>query len=292
MPDICYSLNVGGQLLDLSQPAIMGILNATPDSFYAQSRALDEQSIRLRARQIIDEGATIIDIGAYSTRPGCHEVSLDEEKQRLRYALSIVREEVPEAIISVDTFRADVARMSIEEGGAHIINDISGGQADRQMQKTIAQLNVPYVLTSAPGFTTAQPTPAGNPTSDDVLRDTFLFFAERVNRLHDMGVNDIVLDPGFGFGKTLRQNYDLMAHLHEFREFGLPILVGISRKSMIHRLLNCTPEEALNGTTALHAIALEKGAHLMRVHDVKAAAEVVSIHQQLHNLQPETPSLS
>lgn len=272
------SINAGGRLIELSQPMVMGILNVTPDSFYENSRQEQEADIAQRARQIVDEGGLIIDIGAYSTRPGATDVSVEEECRRLRYALSVVKRVVPDTIISVDTFRADVARMCVEEFGVHIINDVSGGQADRNMLKTIARLNVPYVLTHAPNFAPN----AAQADTTDVVRHAFLFFAERVNRLHDAGVNDVVLDPGFGFGKTLEQNYTLMQHLQELHEFALPILVGVSRKSMVYRLLETEADNALNGTTALHAIALEKGAHLLRVHDVKAACEVVKIHRQLH----------
>ncbi len=268
------TININGTLLDLQKPCVMGILNITPDSFYAESRKTIERDIVSRARQILEEGGTIIDVGAYSTRPGAEEVSEEEEMKRLHKALGLLRKELPDAIVSVDTFRADVAKMCVEEYGVGIVNDISGGTMDNRMFETVAKLNVPYVLTHIKG------TPQDmqdEPHYDDLIREVFLYFSEKINRLHDMGLNDIILDPGFGFGKTLAHNYELMSNLQMFREFEVPILVGISRKSMIYKLLDTTPQEALNGTTALNTIALLKGANILRVHDVKAAAEVVTI---------------
>lgn len=268
------TININGTLLDLQKPCVMGILNITPDSFYAESRKTIERDIVSRARQILEEGGTIIDVGAYSTRPGAEEVSEEEEMKRLHKALGLLRKELPDAIVSVDTFRADVAKMCVEEYGVGIVNDISGGTMDNRMFETVAKLNVPYVLTHIKG------TPQDmqdEPHYDDLIREVFLYFSEKINRLHDMGLNDIILDPGFGFGKTLAHNYELMSNLQMFREFEVPILVGLSRKSMIYKLLDTTPQEALNGTTALNTIALLKGANILRVHDVKAAAEVVAI---------------
>ena len=268
------TININGTLLDLQKPCVMGILNITPDSFYAESRKTIERDIVSRARPILEEGGTIIDVGAYSTRPGAEEVSEEEEMKRLHKALGLLRKELPDAIVSVDTFRADVAKMCVEEYGVGIVNDISGGTMDNRMFETVAKLNVPYVLTHIKG------TPQDmqdEPHYDDLIREVFLYFSEKINRLHDMGLNDIILDPGFGFGKTLAHNYELMSNLQMFREFEVPILVGISRKSMIYKLLDTTPQEALNGTTALNTIALLKGANILRVHDVKAAAEVVAI---------------
>ena len=268
------TININGTLLDLQKPCVMGILNITPDSFYAESRKMIERDIVSRARQILEEGGTIIDVGAYSTRPGAEEVSEEEEMKRLHKALGLLRKELPDAIVSVDTFRADVAKMCVEEYGVGIVNDISGGTMDNRMFETVAKLNVPYVLTHIKG------TPQDmqdEPHYDDLIREVFLYFSEKINRLHDMGLNDIILDPGFGFGKTLAHNYELMSNLQMFREFEVPILVGISRKSMIYKLLDTTPQEALNGKTALNTIALLKGANILRVHDVKAAAEVVAI---------------
>lgn len=269
-----YTINAGGRLLDLQKPVVMGILNATPDSFYAGSRTQTEAEIAARVHQIVDEGAGIIDVGAYSSRPGADDVPAEEEARRLRHALDIVRREAPDAIISVDTFRADVAKMCIEEGGAHIINDISGGTLDKHMFRTVARLRVPYILMHIQG----EPhTMQQAPHYDNLEQEVFLFLSQRVDQLRQMGVADIILDPGFGFGKTLAHNYELMNCLEDFREFDLPLLVGISRKSMIYKLLGTTPAEALGGTIALNTIALLKGAHILRVHDVRAAVETVRI---------------
>ncbi len=269
-----YTINCNGHLVELTKPHVMGILNITPDSFYAASRQQTDEAIAARCRQIVAEGGTMIDIGAYSSRPGAADVSTEEEMSRLRKGLAILKKETPEAIVSVDTFRADVARMCVEEYGADIINDISGGTMDRRMFHTVARLGTPYILMHLKG------TPAtmqNAPHYDDMMPEIFLYFAERIKRLHDMGVKDIILDPGFGFGKSMEHNYELMSHLEEFREFDVPLLVGISRKSMICQQLGCKPEEALNGTTVLNTIALAKGAHILRVHDVKPAAEAVCI---------------
>ena len=271
-------INVKGRLLDLAEPQVMGILNLTPDSFYAESRIQGEKAVRDRAREIIGQGGSIIDVGACSTRPGAAPVPAKEEMERLRFGLEIIRREYPEAIVSIDTFRADVARQCVEEYGADIINDISGGEADAQMFDTVARLGVPYILMHMQG--TPQ-TMQDAPSYENLLRDIFLYFARKVQQLRDRGAKDIVLDPGFGFGKTLAQNYELMAHLEEFRLFGLPLLVGISRKSMIYRLLGGTPQDALNGTTALNVVALMKGTHILRVHDVRQAAEAVRIVGEL-----------
>ena len=269
-----YTINAGGRLLDLPTPVVMGILNATPDSFYAGSRTQTEAEIAARVHQIVDEGAGIIDVGAYSSRPGADDVPAEEEARRLRHALDIVRREAPDAIISVDTFRADVAKMCIEEGGAHIINDISGGTLDKNMFRTVARLRVPYILMHIQG----EPhTMQQAPHYDNLEQEVFLFLSQRVDQLRQLGVADIILDPGFGFGKTLAHNYELMNRLEDFREFDLPLLVGISRKSMIYKLLGTTPAEALGGTIALNTIALMKGAHILRVHDVRAAVETVRI---------------
>ncbi|MBQ8242249.1 MAG: dihydropteroate synthase [Bacteroidaceae bacterium] len=274
------TINVNGQLMEFNHTQVMGILNVTPDSFYAHSRKQTETEILARAHQIVDEGASIIDFGAYSSRPNALDVSESEEMQRLRNALQIIRRELPDAILSIDTFRADVARMCVEEYGAAIINDISAGQMDNRMFPTIAQLGVPYIIMHMQG------TPQDmqdSPHYDNLLKEVFYYFSEKVQRLRDLGVKDIILDPGFGFGKTIEHNYQLMNHLEEFNVFQLPLLVGISRKSMIYKLLGTTPEEALNGTTVLNTIALQKGAHLLRVHDVKAAVETVTLTEKMKN---------
>ncbi len=267
-------INVNGSLLDLSGPCVMGILNITPDSFYAGSRMQTEAEIAARAQQILDEGAGIIDIGAYSSRPNAENVSPREEMERLRMGLEILRKTQPGAVISVDTFRADVARMCVEEYGVAIINDIAAGEMDTDMFRTVAELNVPYIMMHMQG------TPQNmqqHPHYDNLLKEVFLYFAQKVQQLRDLGMKDIILDPGFGFGKTVEHNYELLAHLEEFRVFELPLLVGISRKSMIYRLLGNTPQDALNGTTVLDTICLLKGADILRVHDVREAVETVKI---------------
>ena len=254
--------------MDLGTPKVMGILNATPDSFFAASRVQTEKAVAERACQMAEEGADIIDVGACSTRPGATPVDEQEEMARLRMALAVVRRELPQMPLSVDTFRPDVARMTVEEMGADIINDV-GTMADKTsalpetgtMFQTVARLRVPYILMA----------------SEPTLRDTLLFFAEKVQQLCDLGQKDIILDPGFGFGKTVQQNYELLSQMERLQVMELPILVGVSRKSMIFRTLGCTPDEALNGTTVLNTIALMKGAGILRVHDVKEAVQAVTL---------------
>ncbi len=269
-----YTLNVGGRLLDLSKPKVMGILNATPDSFYAASRVQTEGAIRERVQQIVAEGGDIIDVGACSSRPGAEDVSPAEEMERLRRAMRVVRETAPDIPVSIDTFRADIAKAAVEEMGANIINDISGGELDKDMFPTVAKLGVPYVLMHMKG--TPQ-TMQQAPHYEDVMKEVLLYFAERVQKLRDLGQKDIILDPGYGFGKTLEDNYHLLHHQDRLQLFQLPLLVGFSRKSMVHRLLQCSPEEALNGTSVLNALALQKGANILRVHDVKPCVEVLKI---------------
>lgn len=275
-------INVGGSLMDLSTPRVMGILNLTPDSFYAGSRVQTEEAIARRAEQIVAEGGAMIDVGAYSSRSGAADVSAAEEMERLRRGLAVVRRTVPDAVLSVDTFRADVARMCVEEYGVAVVNDISAGEMDADMFRTVARLNVPYVMMHMQG------TPQNmqqEPRYDNLLREVFLYFARKVQQLRDLGVKDIILDPGFGFGKTLEHNYRLLAHLEEFRVFGLPLLAGVSRKSMIFRLLGITPQESLNGTTVLDTLCLMKGADILRVHDVKEAVETVRIVREVQRFQ-------
>ena len=258
-----YTLNCNGRLLSLEEPCVMGILNVTPDSFYAQSRVQTERDIVLRARQILDEGGSIIDVGACSTRPDSTPASQEEEMERLRLALGTVRREMPDAIISVDTFRPDVARMAVEEYGADIINDVGTptNLSPVDMFRTVSRLGVPYIYMSRKS------------TMTEVLMDC----AEVVDTLRSMGQKDIILDPGFGFGKTVEQNYEVLYELERMEMLHLPILVGVSRKSMIWKTLGCTPDEALNGTTVLNTIALMKGASILRVHDVREAVECVKI---------------
>ncbi len=269
-----HTLNLRGKLYSLCEPQIMGILNVTPDSFYAESRTSDEEHIAARVQQLMDDGADMIDIGGYSSRPGADDVSPEEEMNRLRRGLRVVRRLYPEVPISVDTFRADVARMCVEEEGADIINDISGGMMDRQMFRTVARLGVPYILMHMQG---TPDTMQQAPHYDNLRREVMLYFAERIDRLCQMGAKDIIVDPGFGFGKTLEHNYELFHHLDDFNLFNLPLLVGISRKSMIYKLLGGTPQTSLNGTTVLNTIALMKGVHILRVHDVKEAVEAKRI---------------
>ena len=273
-------INVNGSLLDLSQPRVMGILNVTPDSFYAGSRTQTEAEIVRRVRQIVSEGAAIIDIGAYSSRPNADNVSSREEMERLRMGLKILFEIQPDAVVSVDTFRADVARMCVEEYGVAIINDIAAGEMDTDMFHTVAALNVPYIMMHMQGTPQSM---QQHPHYDNLLEEVLLYFARKVQQLRDLGVKDIILDPGFGFGKTIEHNYELLSHLEDFRIFELPLLVGVSRKSMIYRLLDITPQEALNGTTVLDTICLLKGADILRVHDVKEAVETVRIVQAMRN---------
>lgn len=275
-------INVNGSLLDLSTPCVMGILNVTPDSFYAGSRMQTEADIAARVEQIVKEGAGIIDIGAYSSRPNADPVSAQEEMERLRLGLEVIGRVCPDAVVSVDTFRADVARMSVEEYGVAIINDISAGEMDAEMFPTVARLNVPYIMMHMQG------TPQNMqqcPHYDNLLKEVFEYFARKVQQLRDRGVKDIILDPGFGFGKTLEHNYELLAHLDDFRVFELPLLVGVSRKSMIYRLLDITPQEALNGTTVLNTLCLLKGADILRVHDVREAVEAVKMVEAMRQAE-------
>ena len=270
-----YTINVRGRLLDLAHPMVMGILNATPDSFFSGSRKQTEAEIADRANQIIAEGGRIIDVGAFSTRPGAAEVSIEEETARLRRALAIVRREQPDAIVSVDTYRPLVARRCVEEFGADIINDVSEGgltgivgqaiHEEGDMFATVAQLRVPYILMSV------------QPTLPEMMQN----FAAEVQRLRDLGAKDIILDPGYGFGKTLDQNYEIMREAERLLEFNLPVLVGISRKSMIYKYVGGDPTTALNGTTVLNTISVQKGASILRVHDVKEAVEAIKIVQKI-----------
>ena len=273
-----YTINVSGRLIDLSHPQVMGILNVTPDSFFADSRKQTEEEIAKRAEQILEEGAAMIDVGAFSTRPGAAMVSEEEESARLHLALSVIRRNHPEAVLSIDTFRPTVAKRVIEEFGDCVINDVGGLTAGpdgaladdpirrKEMFRLVSSMHVPYIYM----------------TSAATLREVLLDFAEKAQQLRDLGQKDIILDPGFGFGKTTDQDYALMGEMEKLQVMQLPILVGISRKSMIWRRLGITPAEALNGTTALHAVALLKGANILRVHDVKAAVETVKLLRSLN----------
>ena len=279
-----YTINANGQLIDLGTPQVMGILNVTPDSFYSGSRKQTETEIAERVEQILAEGGQMIDIGAYSSRPNADDVSTKEEMERLRRGLRILREKAPDAIVSVDTFRADVAKMCVEEYGVQIVNDISGGELDKEMFPTVAHLGVPYVLMHMKG--TPQ-TMQEAPHYDDLMKEVLLYFAEKIQQLRDLGQKDIILDPGFGFAKTLEHNYELLSHLEALQIFELPILIGVSRKSMIYKLLGTTAQEALNGTTVLNTICLMKGcANILRVHDVKECVEAVEIYKELYKNNP------
>ncbi len=271
-------INIKGKLIDLSQPRVMGILNLTPDSFFQGSRKQSEKEIIERVNQMREEGADIIDVGGYSSRPNAQYVSEEEELERLGFGLEILFREYPEAIVSVDTFRSEIARCCVEKFGVGMINDISAGELDQKMFDTIADLKVPYIMMHMKGTPQSM---MQHTVYENMMKDIFLYFSEKVNILHQQGVNDIILDPGFGFSKNTDQNYYLMKVLKEFRIFELPILVGISRKSMIRNLLDCSVGEALNGTTVLNTIALMEGASILRVHDVKEAVECIKIYNKV-----------
>ena len=269
-----YSMNLRGRLVEIDRPWVMGIVNVTPDSFYSGSRATDELTLVGRVRQLIAEGADVLDIGACSTRPGSQSVDAQAEMDRLQWALGIIRREAPGVILSVDTYRADVARRCVEDWGVDIINDISGGTLDDTMFKTVAQLHVPYVLMHMRG---TPDTMTSLTDYDNVTADVLEWMARRIDDMRQMGVADIIADPGFGFAKTVEQNYELLARLEAFHALNAPLLVGVSRKRMIYTPLDCTADEALNGTTIVNTLALERGAHILRVHDVRAAVEAVKL---------------
>lgn len=272
------TLCLSGKLLTLERPIVMGIVNVTPDSFFAGSRIDGERALRTRLDELIREGAAIADLGAYSSRPGADEVSLEEEMKRLRPALQLLSDEYPALPVSVDTFRSEVAQMAVEEYGAAIINDISGGGLDPEMYCTVSRLQVPYILMHMKGD---PQTMQSHTDYTDVTLEVLDYFIKRIGQLLDLGLHDIILDPGFGFSKTTEQNYELLAHLDTLTQtLRQPLLVGLSRKSMIYRPLGCTPEEALGGTTFLHALALERGAKILRVHDVRPAAEAITLYEQ------------
>lgn len=275
-----FSLNLKGELVEITRPQVMGILNVTPDSFYSGSRSFDAKAIGLRIDEMIAEGVDIIDLGAYSSRPGANEVSPQEEMNRLEMGMELLRKKSVTAPISIDTFRADVAKFAIESLGADIINDISAGLLDDAMIDTIARLKVPYIAMHMRGT----PSTMSSLTNyNDITADVIYELSERINRLTLAGVNDIIIDPGFGFAKTLEQNYELLRNLELLHELGYPLLVGISRKSMIYKALDTTPQDALNGTTVLNTMALQAGAAILRVHDVKAAHEAIKLTQLTNN---------
>jgi len=275
-------INSGGYLIDFATPRVMGIINITPDSFYSGSRLNSEKDIIARAVKMVEEGADIIDVGGYSTRPGAVPVSEEEERQRVVAAINSIKRELPASIISIDTFRAEIAREAVLDCGAGIINDVSGGEADPLMFEIVAKLNVPYVLMHMQG------TPAtmqDNPHYDDVVADILRWFGAKIFMLKSAGVKDIIIDPGFGFGKTRQHNFEMLRRLGEFSVAGLPVMAGLSRKSMIWRTFGTSAAEALNGTTALNMLALLNGADILRVHDVKEAVETVMLFSELRRSQ-------
>ena len=269
-----YSLNIKGRLVTIDQPWVMGIVNVTPDSFYSGSRVTDAQALTDRVRQMVDEGADVIDVGACSTRPGSGQVDAHQEMERLQWALGIIRHEWPDIILSVDTYRAAVAQICVAQWGVDIINDISGGTIDEDMFATVARLRVPYVLMHMRGDPTTMATLTDY---HDVTADVLEWMARRLDELRQMGVADVIVDPGFGFAKTLEQNYELLAGLNAFHALDAPLLVGVSRKRMIYTPLGCTATQALNGTTVINTLALAQGAHILRVHDVQAAVQAVKL---------------
>lgn len=272
--NIKHTLTCKGKLIDLKTPVVMGIINVTSDSFYGKSQFMMKRRILKRAKQILTQGGKIIDVGACSTRPGSMPISENEELKRLEKALSVIRKNFPNEIISIDTFRASVAKRMVEDYDANIINDISAGNMDKSMFETIADLNVPYIAMHMQG------TPENmqnNPQYKDVIKDLFTFFSNKIEQLTRMGVKDVLIDPGFGFGKTLNHNYAILNNLDSFSIFNLPVVAGLSRKSMIYKPLNTDPKNALNGTTVLNTIALTKGAKVLRVHDVGEAIEAIKL---------------
>lgn len=271
-------IHCGGKLLDLSTPKVMGILNVTPDSFYPESRLMNEAEVLQLAEQMRQDGAAILDVGGLSTRPGAEEISVDEELYRVIPAIRKILKEFPDAIVSIDTFRSKVAEEAVA-AGATMVNDISAGRLDADFLTTIAKLKIPYVLMHMQG--TPQ-TMQENPSYESVVNDVFNFLKKRLIQLNRLGIHDIILDPGFGFGKSVEHNYQLLKHLSVLRTLGLPVLAGLSRKSMICKVLHANPANALNGTTALHAVALLQGAKILRVHDVKEAVETIELMAALH----------
>jgi dihydropteroate synthase len=273
-------ININGRLLSLDTPRVMGVINITPDSFYMGSRFSDERSILAAVGKMIEDGADFIDFGGYSSRPGASMVTVEEEKKRVLPAIRMISSGFPEIIISIDTFRAEVARDAIEKCGAHIINDISGGEADKGMFPLVKELNVPYILMHMQGMPS---TMQANPVYDDVVADILQWFSKRIAELHSAGVKDIIIDPGFGFGKTIDNNFELLRRLKEFSVTGLPLIAGLSRKSMIWKTLDITPSDSIAGTIVLNTIALLNGASILRVHDVKEAKQAIQLVAKLIN---------
>lgn len=271
------TINCNGKLLDLTEPKVMGIINITPDSFYSKSRFIGQQNVLDRVTQIVSEGADIIDVGAYSSRPGADHIDENTEWNRLAPVLETIRDYNEALVVSVDTFRSGIADKAVKQFNVDIINDISAGSMDSRMFEIIAKLHVPYIIMHMQGTPQSM---QQNPNYEHLMREVFYYFAEKVAELNKLGVADIIIDPGFGFGKTIEHNYELLNKLDEFKVFELPLLVGLSRKSMIYRLLKTDAENALNGTTVLNTMALMKGANILRVHDVKEAVELVKLHSK------------
>lgn len=269
-----YKIKCGNKLVNLCNPIVMGILNITPDSFFDGGKYTCEEEILKRANGIVEEGATIIDLGAYSTRPGAEHISAEEEYDRMAPAVALIRDNFPDMVISIDTFRAEVARRIINQFGACIINDISGGTMDNEMFATVADLQVPYIMMHIQG--TPQ-TMQNNPEYNNLMEDIGSFFTQRIAQLKELGVDDIIIDPGFGFGKTIEHNYEIVSKLQEFKKFNVPLLAGLSRKSMIYKFIGGSPSTSLNGTSVLNTMCLERGANILRVHDVKQAVECVKL---------------
>ncbi|MBI9053373.1 MAG: dihydropteroate synthase [Bacteroidales bacterium] len=278
------TINCKGELIDLSFPKVMGIVNITPDSFYDGGKYTSAESLISQIDKMILEGCDIFDIGAYSSRPGTQGVTEDEELKRLSIALKVIREKFPKIIISVDTFRSNIARQVVQDFDVDIINDISAGEMDKKMFETIAELRVPYIMMHMQG------TPENmqeNPQYENIVKSIVMYFSKKIDELSLLGVNDVILDPGFGFGKTLDHNYQLLKHLDDFKIFELPILAGVSRKSMICKPLEIKPQDALNGTTVVNTLALMGGANILRVHDVKAALETIKLHAKFDQAKVE-----
>lgn len=277
-PEKPVYINAGGRLIDLSIPKVMGIINITPDSFYEGSRYGTDKEIIEAAAKMLEDGADFIDVGGYSSRPGAADIPPEEESARVLNGIKLITREFPEAVVSIDTFRADIAREAVVGCGALMINDISGGESDEKMFSVIGKLNVPYILMHMAGN---PQTMQNKPVYDDVVADILKWFGERIFRLNSLGVKDIIIDPGFGFGKTAQNNFELLRRMGDFSITGLPILAGLSRKSMVWKTLEINAGEALNGTSALNAVALLNGADILRVHDVKEAVQVVRLIERI-----------
>jgi dihydropteroate synthase len=275
------TINCNGNLIDLSTPKVMGILNITPNSFYDGGKFIDESDILFQAKRMISEGATFIDIGAYSSKPKAEYVSEKKELKRIVPIVNLILKHFPKTIISIDTFRSEVARICIENG-ASIINDVSSGSVDEKMMETVAKYNVPYVMMHRRGTPETMQTMTNY---ENIVKEILFYFSEKVSAARSFGINDLIIDPGFGFAKTLDQNYEILQKLELFKILELPLLVGVSRKSMIYNVFKCTPEEALNGTTVLNTISLTKGAKILRVHDVKEAMECVTLFNKINQFK-------